>query len=302
MKRYYSLNDYNKKTFGRKLYKLSISAGFTCPNRDGTKGVGGCIFCSEGGSGDFAEDAGKSVREQLVDAEKRVSAKLKDKSGQPYIAYFQSFTGTYAPTERLRELFLEAINWEKTAVLSIATRPDCISEETADLLSELSKIKPVWVEMGLQTSNEETARYINRCFTNSEYERAVKLLRGRGISVITHLILGLPGESAEDMINTVRYVNSVGTDGVKLQLLHVLKGTKLSETDYEPLETGEYIDILLRCISCLNPETVIHRLTGDGPKKLLIKPLWSADKKTVLNSIRRAMDEKNIIQGSDFCK
>ena len=302
MKRFYSLNDYNLKTFGRKLYKLPISTGFTCPNRDGTKGVGGCTFCSEGGSGDFAESAGKSVANQLEEARKRVGKKFKDADGEAYIAYFQSFSNTYAPTEKLRELFLEAIMWYGTAVLSVATRPDCISEETAELLSELNKIKPVWVELGLQTSNEKTAMHINRCYENSEYERAVRLLRERNISVITHVILGLPGETREDMLNTVKFVNSVGTDGIKLQLLHVLKGTALAKEEYTPLSMEEYIDILLDCISNLNPDTVVHRITGDGPKSLLIKPLWSADKKTVLNTINKEMEKRNVFQGSNFVK
>lgn len=302
MKRFYSLNDYNFKTFGRKLYKLPISTGFTCPNRDGTKGVGGCIFCSEGGSGDFAESAVKSVTNQLKEARKRFSKKFKNTDGEAYIAYFQSFSNTYAPTEKLRELFYEAITWHGTAVLSVATRPDCISEETAELLSELNSVKPVWVELGLQTSNEKTAKHINRCYENSEYERAVHLLRNRNISVVTHVILGLPGETREDMLNTVKYVNSIGTDGIKLQLLHVLKGTALANEEYTPLSLNEYIDILLDCISHLNPDTVVHRITGDGPKSLLIKPLWSADKKTVLNTINKEMEKRNIFQGSNFVK
>ncbi|MBQ3150731.1 MAG: TIGR01212 family radical SAM protein [Clostridia bacterium] len=300
MKHFYSLNDYNLKTFGRKLYKLSISGGFTCPNRDGTKGVGGCIFCSEGGSGDFAESAEKSVTQQLCDAKRRVEKKMKDTSGQAFIAYFQSFTGTYAPTEKLRELFFEAINWEGTAVLSIATRPDCISEETLDLLEELNNIKPVWIELGLQTSNEATAKIINRCYGNEVYESCVRALRARGITVITHMILGLPGETYDDMIGTVKYINSVGTDGIKFQLLHILKGTALSYLSYTTLSMEEYIDALIGCISHLDPETVVHRITGDGPKNLLISPLWSADKKRVLNAVNKVMRERNVRQGSEI--
>ncbi len=300
MKHFYSLNDYNLKTFGRKLYKLSISGGFTCPNRDGTKGVGGCIFCSEGGSGDFAESAEKSVTQQLCDAKRRVEKKMKDTSGQAFIAYFQSFTGTYAPTEKLRELFFEAINWEGTAVLSIATRPDCISEEALDLLEELNNIKPVWIELGLQTSNEATAKIINRCYGNEVYESCVRALRARGITVITHMILGLPGETYDDMIGTVKYINSVGTDGIKFQLLHILKGTALSYLSYTTLSMEEYIDALIGCISHLDPETVVHRITGDGPKNLLISPLWSADKKRVLNAVNKVMRERNVRQGSEI--
>ncbi|MCR5483996.1 MAG: TIGR01212 family radical SAM protein [Clostridiales bacterium] len=301
-KPYNSLDLYLKKTFGRKLYKLALESGIgTCPNRDGTKGVGGCIFCGESGSGDFAAEKTDSVTLQLERAKELVKNKIKDDGKTPcYIAYFQSFTNTYAPTGYLEKIFTEAINDSSVAVLSVATRPDCLPVETLDLLGRLNKIKPVWVELGLQTSNERTAGYINRCFDNACFENAVRELKNRGVTVIVHMIIGLPGETKDDMINTVKYINSVRADGIKLQLLHVLKGTRLERESYVPLTLSEYTDILIGCIENLSPDVTVHRITGDGNKRLLVSPLWSADKKTVLNTIHREMKERNSYQGKEF--
>lgn len=295
---YYSLNNYLKETFGEKVYKLSLNAGTTCPNRDGKLGTRGCIFCSAGGSGEFAADKQLSISEQINQAKARVKNKIKT---DKYIAYFQSYTGTYAPIEYLRKIFFDAVNNDEIVALSIATRPDCLQEPVLKLLSELNSIKPVWVELGLQTVNESTAKYIRRGYPLSVYDEAVENLHKIGIEVITHVILGLPSESKEDMLKTVRYVGSV-TDGIKLQLLHVLKGTDLY-TEYingkiDVLSMESYIDILCDCIENLPKNVVIHRLTGDGDKRLLVAPLWSADKKTVLNSINREFVKRNIIQGN----
>ena len=282
------LNEYLRETFGCKVYKIALNGGFTCPNRDGSIGTGGCIFCSEGGSGEFAEDPSLSITEQIDRGRGRVAYKIKD--GR-YIAYFQAYTGTYAPVEKLRRLYTEAISHPDVVALSIATRPDCLQGEVLDLLAELNEIKPVWVELGLQTIHEDTARYIRRGYSLKVYDEAVQSLRIRGIEVITHVIIGLPGESKEDMLDTVRYVCASGATGIKLQLLHVLKGTDL-EKEYNAgrvsvLTEDEYIDILKDCVSIIPDSVVIHRLTGDGDKKILIAPLWSGDKKHVINRIRR---------------
>ena len=282
------LNEYLRKTFGCKVYKIALNGGFTCPNRDGSIGTGGCIFCSEGGSGDFAEDPALSIAEQIDRGRDRVADKIKD--GR-YIAYFQAYTGTYAPVEKLRGLYTEAISHPDVVALSIATRPDCLPGEVLDLLGELNEITPVWVELGLQTIHEGTARYIRRGYGLKIYDEAVRSLRSLGLEVITHVIIGLPGESKEDILDTVRYVCASGATGIKLQLLHVLKGTDL-EKEYTAgkvsvLTEDEYIDILKDCVSIIPDNVVIHRLTGDGDKKILIAPLWSGDKKHVINRIRR---------------
>ena len=282
-----SLNEYLRDRFGCKVYKIALNGGFTCPNRDGTLGTGGCIFCSAGGSGEFAEDSSLSITEQIDRGKKRVSDKIKDGK---YIAYFQAYTGTYAPTDRLKRLYTEAISHPDIAVLSIATRPDCLPDEVLDLLEELCKIKPVWIELGLQTIHDRSVKYIRRGYENAVYDKAVSELHGRGIEVITHVIIGLTGETKEDIINTVRYACDKGTDGIKLQLLHVLKGTDL-EADYNNglvkiLSEDEYIDILKSCVAVIPENVVIHRLTGDGDKKLLVAPLWSGDKKHVYNRIK----------------
>ena len=282
------LNDYLKKTFGCKVYKIALNGGFTCPNRDGTLDTRGCIFCSKGGSGEFAEAPSLSITEQIERGKQRVAGKIKDGK---YIAYFQAFTGTYAPVERLEKLYMEAVNHPDVVVLSIATRPDCLSDDVLALLDKCNKIKPVWVELGLQTIHEKTAEYIRRCYALPVYDEAVKKLREINLEVITHVILGLPGESTEDMVDTVKYVCAHGATGIKLQLLHILKGTDLEQEYNEgrvtPLTEDEYISLIKKCISVIPDDVVIHRLTGDGDKKLLIAPLWSADKKHVINRIQK---------------
>ena len=287
-----SLNEYLRDRFGCKVYKIALNGGFTCPNRDGSLGTGGCIFCSAGGSGEFAEDSALSITEQIDRGKMRVADKIRNGK---YIAYFQAYTGTYAPAERLRSLYTEAISHPDIAALSIATRPDCLPYEVLDLLEELCKIKPVWIELGLQTIHENSIRYIRRGYENAVYDKALSDLHKRGIEVITHVIIGLPGETKDDIVKTVRYACDKGTDGIKLQLLHVLKGTDL-ETDYNNglvkiLSEDEYIDILKSCAAVIPDDVVIHRLTGDGDKKLLVAPLWSGDKKHVYNRIRNEVIE-----------
>ncbi len=299
-KRYYSLDYYLKQTFGEKVYRLSLNGGMTCPNRDGTLGDRGCIFCSAGGSGDFAASAG-SITNQIAQAKERILAKT---SCNKFIAYFQAFTNTYAPVSKLRQLFYEAIRQPEIVALSIATRCDCLSPEILDLLEELNQIKPVWVELGLQTIHENTLTFIRSGFTLHQYEKAVYALHERGISVITHLILGLPGETKDAMRASVSYVASLPVDGIKLQLLHVLKGTDLG-TLYQkepfPLFTlEEYCSFVAECISLLPPDMVVHRLTGDGPRNLLLAPLWSTDKKRVLNTIQKQLKEADLWQGKYF--
>ncbi len=298
MVHYYSLNSYVQKRFGMKLYKLSLDGGFSCPNRDGTVGSGGCIFCSGRGSGDFAVPAGADISAAIEKARQKVEHKNK---GGKYIAYFQSFTSTYAPVERLRELFTAAMEHPDVEVLSIGTRPDCLGDDVVELLKELNEIKPVWVELGLQTIHEQTARYIRRGYELPVFDDAVKRLKAAGIEVIVHMIIGLPGESREMMWKTARYIGASGADGVKFQLLHVLKGTDLL-ADFEAgrfkaLELEEYIEILEGCIERIPESMVVHRLTGDGDKKILVAPLWSGDKKRVLNAINKAFDEHGVIQG-----
>lgn len=285
---YYSFNRYLRERFGCKVYKISINGGFTCPNRDGTLGTRGCIFCSAGGSGDFAESPELSITQQIEKGKERVKNKIK--SGK-YIAYFQAFTNTYAPVETLRKKFTEAINHPDIVMLSVATRPDCLPEEVIELLKELNEIKPVCVELGLQTIHEKSAEYIRRGYKLECYDNAVKRLKSAGLEVVCHIILGLPGETKRDMLESVDYACKSGIDGIKLQLLHVLKGTDLAK-DYENgkfkvLTMDEYLDILKSCLDIIPKNIVIHRLTGDGAKKDLIAPLWSADKKRVLNAVSR---------------
>ena len=296
MGRYYSLNEYLNNQFGGKVYKLALDIGCTCPNRDGTLGTRGCIFCHNG-SADFAE-TGTDVNEQIEKAKSRVKNKIKT---EKYIAYFQSFTNTYGDVDYLEECFTTAINRDDIVAVSIGTRPDCLSEIILDVLEKLNKIKPVWVELGLQTSNEKSADYIRRCYKNDVYEKAVNELKNRGIVVVTHIIIGLPDETKEDVLNTVDFSIRCGTDGLKLQLLHILKDTDLYE-DYKkgivkPLTLEEYMDILFACIERIPKNIVIHRITGDAPKKYLVEPLWSADKKKVLNKINKEMEKRDIIQG-----
>lgn len=275
-----TLNMYLRQTFGCKVYKIALNGGFTCPNRDGSLDTRGCIFCSAGGSGEFAADPAKSVTEQIEDAKKRVAKKTNDGK---YIAYFQAYTGTYGPIEKLRRMYAEAINHPEVVALSIATRPDCLGEDVLALLDELNRIKPVWIELGLQTIHENTADYIRRGYALPVYDRAVQELRQRNIEVITHVILGLPGETREDMLKTVQFVCDSGATGIKLQLLHILKGTDLAKEyeagQVEVLSEDDYIDLLKACVAIIPENVVIHRLTGDGDKKLLLAPLWSANKK-----------------------
>lgn len=294
--RYYSLNEYLKEKFGSKVYKLSLDIGCTCPNRDGTLDTRGCIFCHNGSS-HFAE-TGADINGQIELAKERVKNKIKT---EKFIAYFQSFTNTYGDINYLENVFTTAIARDDIVALSIATRPDCISRNILDLLEKLNKIKPVWIELGLQTSNEKSAEYIRRCYPNSVYENAVKSLKNIGVTVITHIIIGLPNETKEDVLNTVDFAVKNRTDGIKLQLLHILKGTDLYE-DYKKglvnvLTMDEYMDILFDCIERIPKNIVIHRITGDAPKKYLVEPLWSADKKNVLNTINRELEKRDIIQG-----
>lgn len=285
-----SLNQYCRETFGEKLYKLSLNGGMTCPNRDGTLDDRGCVFCSAGGSGDFAPSAALPLEEQIAQAKARVAPKFR---GSRYIAYFQAYTNTYAPVERLKQLFEPVIQRPDIAALSIATRPDCLPEETLELLGALNQVKPVWVELGLQTIHPHTAAYIRRGYPLDCYDRAVQALNARGIHVVTHVILGLPGERRAQMLDTVDHVVQVGSGGIKLQLLHVLEGTDLAE-DYRAgrfsvLTLEEYVELVAACVRRLPPEMVVHRMTGDGPKRLLLAPLWSGDKKRVLNALNRAL-------------
>lgn len=285
---YYSFNRYLRERFGCKVYKISINGGFTCPNRDGTLGTGGCIFCSAGGSGDFAESPELSITQQIENGKKRVRKKIKNGK---YIAYFQAFTNTYAPAEILRKKFTEAIDHPDIVMLSVATRPDCLPDEVIDLLKDLNEIKPVSVELGLQTIHEKSAEYIRRGYDLSCYDRAVSRLKAAGLNVVCHIILGLPGESKTDMLQSVDYACKSGIDGIKLQLLHVLRGTDLAKDyetgKFEALSFEAYLDIIKSCVEIIPKDIVIHRLTGDGAKKDLIAPLWSADKKKVLNAISR---------------
>lgn len=297
--RIYTLNRYLRETFGQKVYKLALDGGMTCPNRDGTIGTGGCIFCSAGGSGDFAEDRCGSIHEQIMRAKKRIQAKT---DASKFIAYFQSYTNTYAPVAYLEQIFTEAICEPEVAVLSVGTRPDCLEDEVVRLLSRLNRIKPVWVELGLQTIHEQTARYIRRGYALPVYENAVRRLKAEGITVITHVILGLPGETREDMLATIDYLAGENRpDGVKLQLLHVLRGTDLA-ADYElgrfrTMELEEYLELLFACLEHLPRDMVIHRMTGDGAKRDLIAPMWTGDKKRVMNRIRQEMEIRDIRQG-----
>lgn len=289
--KYTTLNNYLKERFGEKVYKIALNGGFTCPNRDGSIDTRGCIFCSKGGSGDFAESPDLTITEQIENGKKRLEKKIKNGK---YIAYFQAFTNTYAPVERLRTIYEEAINHPEIVALSIGTRPDCLGDDVLALLDELNKIKPIFVELGLQTINENTAKYIRRGYTLEVYDKAVADLHKIGINVVTHIILGLPNESKEDMLNSVKYACKV-TDGIKLQLLHILKGTDLAKNyeqgKFEVLTLEQYTEIIKECVQIIPENVVIHRLTGDGAKKDLIAPLWSADKKTVLNTINQALKE-----------
>ena len=310
-KPYHSLDYELKRRFGRKIYKLSLDGGMTCPNRDGTLGNRGCIFCSSGGSGDFAAQACPDVWEQIEAAKARVRRKMRPASSAmappspSYIAYFQSYTGTYAPLPRLRSLFERAVSHPDVALLSVATRPDCLPDETVSLLAGLNRRKPVWVELGLQTVHEDTARFIRRGYGFPVFEDACRRLKAAGITVVVHVILGLPGEDRERMLETITRMADFSRagliDGIKLQLLHVLKGTDLADYyqnhPFPIFSMEEYIDFVIDCAELLPPELVIHRLTGDGPKSLLVAPSWSGNKRLVLNTLARRFKERNTWQG-----
>lgn len=297
-KPYHSLDYEMKARYGHKVYKIALNGGFTCPTRDGTLGTRGCLFCSAGGSGEFAQPPAASISKQIEDGKRLLAGK---KTGDRYIAYFQAFTSTYAPADRLRALYTEAVSHPDVEILSIATRPDCLEEPVLDLLEEMNRIKPVWIELGFQTADEATAQLIRRGFPNEVFVSAVHALQERGIETIAHLILGLPGETQEDMLRSTQYISDLRIDGVKFQMLQVLSGTDLAascETQPFPLlSLEEYTDILISCIERMPPECVIHRITGDPPKRLLIAPDWTTDKKHVLNYIHHRFRERNSFQG-----
>ena len=297
-KPYHSLDYMLRERFGEKVYKVTLNGGMSCPNRDGKIGTSGCIFCSAGGSGDFAADAALSITDQI---ESQIAILSQKRPIHKYIAYFQAYTNTYAPVEYLEKIFTEAITHPKVVALSIGTRPDCLSPEIVELLSRLNRQKPVWVELGLQTIHETTAQYIRRGYPLSVFNDAVQRLRKEGIEVIVHTILGLPGESNEDILATMEYLNQMDIQGIKLQLLHVLRGTDLA-ADYEEgmfqtYERDEYLSLLIECLEHLRPDIVIHRITGDGPKDLLIAPLWASRKREVLNLLHHRMKEQQSFQG-----
>jgi len=303
---FFSADEYLKQTFGKKMFRLSLDGGMTCPNRDGTAGTGGCSFCSASGSGDFAAKRHTTITEQLEQAKAQTLSKLP-RNGAPYgyLAYFQSYTNTYAPISYLRELFTETISHPEVEALFIGTRPDCLPSEVISLLAELAKQKPVYVELGFQSAKQESIVYMNRCYENIVFEQAVRSLAKENIPVIVHCILGLPFETLKDMEKTIDYVCSLPIHGLKLQLLHILKGTRLA-SDYEAflsqnafalLDRDAYFNALCYLIERIPEQVVLYRLTGDGPKALLLAPLWSADKKRVQNDLRKLIVERNVIQG-----
>lgn len=300
-KPYYSLNYYLRELYGEKIYKIAIDGGFSCPNRDGKIGTRGCIFCSEGGSGDFASSRTLSIYDQIEQGKARLSSK---KTGNKYIAYFQAYTNTYAPVERLKVLFSQAISHPDIIGLSIATRPDCLNDDVIKLLSEINQQKKVWVELGLQTIHTSSADFIRRGYDLSCFNEAVEKLNDAGLEIVVHLILGLPNETKQDMLQSVEYLSTRKIHGIKLQLLHILKNTDLADyydkTDFKTLTMEDYIDILISCIEIIPPDIVIHRITGDGPKSLLIAPRWSSNKKVVLNTILKEFKIRNTWQGKKF--
>lgn len=300
-RRYHSLDFYLKQEFGEKLYKLSLDGGMTCPNRDGTLSYGGCIFCSGDGSGDFAAKKVSDLSDQINTAKSLIYEKYK---GERFIAYFQSYTNTYAPVSYLRNIYMPVINRKDIEVLDIATRPDCLSEDILLLIKELSSIKPVWVELGLQTADDKTAALINRCYKTAVYDKAVDDLHKYGAQVITHMIIGLPHENRETILSTAKHIANCGSDGIKLQLLHILEGTRLAQMYrdgvFNALKEDKYISLLCDIIAILPPQTVIHRLTGDGDKNKLIAPEWSKNKRRVLNHINHELKKRDIIQGCKY--
>lgn len=297
-KPYHSFDYMLKERFGTKVYKVALNGGMTCPNRDGTLGNRGCIFCSAGGSGDFAADKSLTIAEQIKEQKDRIRQKRK---AETFIAYFQAYTNTYGSISHLTSVFTEALADPEVAALSIGTRPDCLGPEVLDLLDALNRQKPVWVELGLQTIHDKTAAYIRRGYRLSCFEEAVKELRKRNLEVIVHTILGLPGESREDILQTISYLNHKDIQGIKLQLLHILKGTDLAEEylsrAFQVYTMEEYLDLVISCLEHMSPDIVIHRLTGDGPRDLLLAPLWSSAKKTVLNTLHHECKVRQTWQG-----
>lgn len=295
---FYSFDQYLKERFHEKVYKISLNGGMTCPNRDGTLGTKGCIFCSEGGSGDFASSPDLSITEQLIEGKKLLQNKTDCKK---FIAYFQAFTNTYAPCDYLEQIFTEAISFDEVVALSIGTRPDCISDETLELLKKLNEQKPVIIELGLQTIHEKTAAFIRRGYPLSTFQDCVTRLSNANIEIVVHLILGLPGETKEMMLETIQYINTLPIKGVKLSMLHVLKGTDLAriyeEQPFFTFDLESYTDLILLCIKHLRKDIVIHRLTGDGPKELLIAPRFSLNKRLVLNTIQQKCKRYQVYQG-----
>ena len=303
MERYYSYSRFLKERFGEKVYKISINGGFTCPNRDGTLSTGGCIFCSEGGSGEYSESALLPVSRQIALGKEQSSRKY---SGGRYIAYFQAFTNTYAPVERLRALYEAAIAPEEIVAVAIGTRPDCLPEEVLDLLEEINRQKPVFLEMGLQTCHDSTAAFLNRGYERRVFTEAANACASRGIRTTAHLILGLPGETPDMLAETIAYVNALPVSGVKLSMLHILKNTRLADIYAQepfPLFTLEsYVDCVIYCLEMLRPDMVVERITGDGPRDLLIAPAWSLHMRQVLNSIHQEMKRRNSFQGKQWKK
>lgn len=300
-KRYHSLNYFLREKFGEKVFKISLDGGFSCPNRDGKISKGGCVFCSERGSGDYAGDRQLSISDQFDDIKEMMSKKWK--SGK-YIAYFQAYTNTYAPVDELRRKYEEALNKEGVVAIAIATRPDCLGEDVLDLLDEINKKVYLWIELGLQTSNDETAKRINRGYKLEVFEEAMKKLKERNIDVVVHDILGLPGETKEDMLNTVNYIAHSGAKGIKLHLLHLMKDTPMvslyEKGKIEFLSEEEYIDLIVKAVSMLPEDMVVHRLTGDAPRALLIGPMWSLKKWEILNAIDKKFEDEDLWQGKEF--
>ena len=301
MRPYNSLNESLQQRFGEKLYKLTLNIGCTCPNRDGKLGTHGCIFCSAGGSGEFAGDSRHSVTEQI---EAGIQSLAGKRPANRYIAYFQAYTNTYAPIDYLQKVYTEALEHPKIAALSIATRPDCLPPEVLDLLADLNRQKPVWVELGLQTIHEETAAFIRRGYPLPVFHQAVEDLYARDLEIIVHIILCLPGETKEMMLDTIRHLNTLNINGIKLQLLHILKHTDLADcyarTSFHVLTLEEYTDLVISCLEVCRPDLIIHRLTGDGPKDLLIAPAWSTAKRQVLNTIHKELKARNSFQGKCY--
>lgn len=302
-KPYFSLDYMLKEKFNKKVYKVSINAGMTCPNRDGKIDTRGCIFCSMGGSGDFAGESKEDIQTQINN---QIEIMKNKSTVSDFIAYFQAYTNTYAPIDYLEKVYTEAISHQNIIALSIATRPDCLDDEIIELISKLNKIKPVWIELGLQTIHEKTAKYIRRGYDLNCFENAVNKLRKENIDVIVHAILGLPGEDRKDIIETIEYLNKRDIQGIKLQLLHVLKNTDLAkdymENKFKVYTMDEYIDTVIDCVEHLREDIVIHRITGDGPKKILIAPIWSGNKKKVLNTLHHEFKTREAYQGKKYNK